>query len=302
MSRPLSLVHAPYPFPDESAASWIHRTCQLQGVTYRTLTGYLGLKPTKDPDLATPHDHVCHIGIGTSVSLKRLKALADIFRLVREMPQLKRLLNFTGNTPTYRFCPCCLAEDPVPYLRIQWRFKAWTICPKHHCRMAECCPTCGAAIQAAKPCINAVGEDAPSIVSCAKCKQSLVTSNEDIARKVWVSPAKLSTQHAIVSAVRSGVFRLGAIRTPLSLGFMQWLIENPNLVKDCLARSEFRPEKERDKLVMKELIDTYCLQHGTKRSLEDLIRHRKRWLKKKRSSRAEASYEAFIKRQASRGI
>lgn len=299
MSRPLSLVHAPYPFPDESAASWIHRTCQLHGITYKTLAGYLGLKPTRDPDLAMPHDHVCHIGVGTSVSPKRLKALADVFTVVREKPQLKRLLNFDGNTPTYRFCPSCLTADPTPYLRIEWRFKAWEICPKHRCRMAECCPTCGVKIQGAKPCTDVPGDETPSILYCAACKQPLATSDGESAREVWVSTAKLSVQRAIVSAVRSGVFRFSGIRTPLSLGLMLWLMDNPDLVKDCLARSALRPEQERHRFVMKELIDTYCIQHGNRRSLEDLLRHRKRWLKKKRSTRAEAAYDAFISRRTS---
>ncbi|CAH0443677.1 hypothetical protein LMG9673_04110 [Ralstonia pseudosolanacearum] len=299
MSRPLSLVHAPYPFPDESAASWIHRTCQLHGTTYKALAGYLGLKPTRDPDLAVPHDHVCHIGVGTSVSPKRLKALADIFHVVRENPQLKRLLNFDGNTPTYRFCPGCLSADPVPYLRIQWRFKAWQVCPKHRCRMVECCPTCGVKIQGAKPCTSVSGDEAPSILYCAACKQALVVANGESVREVWVSPAKLSVQHAIVSAVRNGGFRFSEIPETLSLDLMLWLIDNPDLVNDCLARSAPRPEQERFRFVMKELIDTYCVQNGSRRSLEDLLRHRKRWLKKKRSSRAEAAYEAFISRRTS---
>ncbi|WP_414899144.1 TniQ family protein [Ralstonia solanacearum] len=300
MSRPLSLVHAPYPFPRESAASWIHRTCQFHGVTYRTLAGYLCLKPVRDPDLATSHDHVCRIGAGTGVSPKRLKELADVFNVVRQHPQLKQLLNFERKTPTYRFCPQCLATDLVPYLRIEWRFKDWNFCPEHRCRMSDCCPTCRTKIRAAKPCISSSSDEPVSILHCAACKKPLATLGDEVAREVWVSPAKLTIQRAIVSAVRSGIFRIDGLKIPLPLAFMIWIKDNRDVVKECISRGAHRPENERPKFIMTELIESYCIQRGSRKSLEELLHRRKRWMKKKRTCRAEACYEDFISRQAAR--
>ncbi|RAA05091.1 hypothetical protein DOT67_25275 [Ralstonia pseudosolanacearum] len=300
MTRPLSLVYAPDPFSNESAASWIHRTCQFHGVAYRTLVRHLGLKPVLDPDLATPHDHVCRIGVGTGIAPKRLEALAGVFQVVHKHPKLKQLLNFDRKTPAYRFCPLCLASDRIPYLRIQWRFNDWDFCPLHRCRMSKCCPTCGAKILGTKPCLRIPGDELPSILHCAACKQPLVAVVELEAREVWVSPAKIAIQQAIVSAVREGFFHIGGLKSPLSLGFLLWLKDNRDLVKDCLARGAWRPETERPKLIMKELLESYSVQRGNRKSVEELFRRRKRWMKKRRTCRAEACYEDFISRQTAR--
>ncbi|BCL87893.1 hypothetical protein MAFF211471_29760 [Ralstonia solanacearum] len=120
------------------------------------------------------------------------------------------------------------------------------------------------------------------------------------APEVWVSPAKLDIQKAIVAAVREGLFHIGGLKTPLSLDFLLWLKDNRSLVKDCLARGAWRPEAERPKLIMKELLESYCVQRGNRKSVEELFRRRKRWMKKRRTCRAEACYEDFISRQTAR--
>ncbi|MCH8501611.1 MAG: TniQ family protein [Aliidiomarina sp.] len=40
------------------------------------------------------------------------------------------------------FCPQCLLEDAIPYLRMQWRCSWITTCHEHHCVLLDRCPHC----------------------------------------------------------------------------------------------------------------------------------------------------------------
>lgn len=41
-----------------------------------------------------------------------------------------------------QYCPKCLAEDPIPYFRRQWRLALVTYCPKHQIELYDACPGC----------------------------------------------------------------------------------------------------------------------------------------------------------------
>lgn len=44
--------------------------------------------------------------------------------------------------PGLRYCPLCLAEDPVPYYRKTWRLSFTTACVKHKSFLCDRCPSC----------------------------------------------------------------------------------------------------------------------------------------------------------------
>ncbi|MHA6933586.1 TniQ family protein [Ralstonia pseudosolanacearum] len=299
MNRPLSIVNAPYPFPTESAASWIHRVCQLHGLTYKALTSFLGIKACRDPDVAEPRHFVCFIGLGTGISGKRLQELADVFHAVRLHPPSKTLLNYHDGAPSYRFCPQCIATDLVPYLRIEWRFKDWTVCPKHQVKMLERCPHCGAPILGTMPCLGMSADDeALGVGHCTFCERPLATTTEGYPQ-TWVSPTKLKVQNAIVSAVRRGGLRLEGYYWPVSLDFILWLRDNPELVKSCFERRARCACPEESKYGVAYLIDEYGLERRNKKTAEEILdlrtaRDRKRW-----ATWADKCYEATIKRQRS---
>ena len=46
-----------------------------------------------------------------------------------------------------QFCPACLREDHVPYLRLTWRLGFVTACPRHRTLLADRCPDCGEPVQ-----------------------------------------------------------------------------------------------------------------------------------------------------------
>lgn len=296
MSRPPSIVNAPYPFADESAASWIHRTCQLHGVTYKELTASLGIKRARDPDVAVPRNHVHHIGIGTGISATRLQQLADIFHAVRLHPPLKCLLNFHEEVPAYRYCPECLATDLTPYLRIGWRFKDWTICPEHHVQMLEQCPSCGAPVLGTTPCLGVADDKALGVGHCAVCNSALASATGSY-QKVWASPKKLNTMETVVSSVRAGAFRIKGFALPLSLDLMLWLRDNPDRLKSCLARWAHYPQPMAIKYGVCDLIEVYCREQQERSAATELLYRRMLRDRNKRSTWAEKCYKATVTRQ-----
>lgn len=44
--------------------------------------------------------------------------------------------------PIYRYCECCLREDPVPYFRQYWRYASSYVCEVHGTTLRDTCPHC----------------------------------------------------------------------------------------------------------------------------------------------------------------
>jgi hypothetical protein len=67
-----------------------------------------------------------------------------------------------------QYCPHCLAEDPSPYFRIQWRFAWHTACDSHGCRLLDCCHACAAPID-----LQAFSSPGNGLYRCAACDADL---------------------------------------------------------------------------------------------------------------------------------
>ncbi|PMS16464.1 hypothetical protein C0Z18_23115 [Trinickia dabaoshanensis] len=239
IDRPPSLLIAPTPFLDESPASWIQRVCQKHSLPYRTLLGNLGIPPRQDPDVQLPVDHICHIGRGTAVPLARLRLLGNVFRSIRELPRLGRLLSFAPDgEPSYRVCFACLRTDAIPYLRIQWRFKDWGYCPIHHVPLSERCAECGAPVVAAKVCIGRTADGKTADISdCANCRKPLVGVGP-APNPISTRTSQISAQMSIVSAVIRGYFYLEGFPERMGLDFLLWLDDKYHLNACELAPSK----------------------------------------------------------------
>lgn len=227
--RPRSILVAPCPYDDESPASWIQRVCQMHGITYQRLAESLGIVARHDPDITLPPEHICHIGAGTSVSGVRLRALSNTFHAVRALPRARNLLNFDPlGAPTYRICRYCLANDPVPYLRIAWRFKDWKFCPFHHERLMDRCDKCNAYIKSTRPSLGKSPSGKHLNVSdCAACGQPHIKpAGVHGPPHVMFDGQELAAQDALVATVLNGYFRIEGFNRRLDLGFFLWLREN----------------------------------------------------------------------------
>ena len=277
MNHSSSIMIAPDPLPDESAASWIQRTCQLHGVTYKDLAASLGMKRCADPDLTATRKHLCRIAEGTGIPFKVIEPLADSFKAARIRPSIKQLLNFDGKNPTYRFCPKCFVTDRIPYLRTSWRVKEWKICPDHRVKMLERCPACKAKIRATEPCLGMSGETVLGIDHCAACRKPLATPSENYP-EVWLSPTRLRIQQTFLSAAKRGVFVMNGYPDGLSVEFLLWLKANPDVVRRLVFASlaEYSRD-ERKHYGVDSLVSAYCLERSFKIDLTMLLkRPRKR--------------------------
>lgn len=45
-------------------------------------------------------------------------------------------------TPIHRYCPQCLAQDSIPYIRLNWRLSYNFVCPEHQSFLLEKCTCC----------------------------------------------------------------------------------------------------------------------------------------------------------------
>lgn len=271
MNRTSSIMIAPEPLPDESAASWIQRTCQLHGVTYKELVASLGMKRCFDPDLTATRKHLCRIAEGTGLPFSVIEPLADTFKAVHTHPAIKQLLNFDGKIPVYRFCPKCFVTDRTPYLRTSWRLHGWTICPEHRVRMLERCPTCNARIRATEPCLGTCSETVLGIDHCAACRNPLATSTENYP-EVWLSPARLRVQQTLLSAAQRGVFAMKGYDNRLSVEFLLWLRAKPDVVNQLVLASQVEHQRDRrDYWGVESLVSAYCLERNFKIDLAMLL-------------------------------
>ncbi|SPA48316.1 protein of unknown function [Cupriavidus taiwanensis] len=233
MTRFRSILCVPYPFPDESASSWIARVCQFHDISYKALTTSLGMNPVRDPDITSDRDHICRIGSGTCVSPKRLRELSDAFHAVQLQPSLKKLLTFdNAKAPSYRYCPECLASDPIPYLRNGWRLRDWMVCPAHLTPLLHGCPHCGAPLRCATSSRGRAGKRLPAIGQCPECKSSMVAESRQVNSTIGINKNQISLQYAILSAVRSGSLTLSGLHVQVPLEFLIWLRENNSSINE----------------------------------------------------------------------
>lgn len=123
----------------------------MHAVGTRALLRYMGIRPVGDPDVTlTSHDFFDLVR-GTNVSEAHVNHLGEIYQHVRGEGFRRFLLRDDRNQPAYWFCPLCLAGDEIPYLRVNWRFADWKICPEHHIRMCCKCIACQASFPAMRP-------------------------------------------------------------------------------------------------------------------------------------------------------
>ena len=197
----------PKPLFCESFVSWVQRVCQHFQLTHTSFHRVTRIDVRKDADLV--------LDLVKCRKLARLFALSeDDFACMRLMFQRcatskssRCFLNFTGDgKPAYRFCPCCLRTDATPYYRLEWRFKHWTVCPRHRVKMEDACQSCGSAPQMSKTMLSG-NRGVPSLAYCHACWSDVgrtpAPANGDECAEIDDAAA---TGRAVVSAVILGCF------------------------------------------------------------------------------------------------
>lgn len=151
MTRTPSLLSLPEPILDESPASWMLRLCQYHQSWPNQIFDVLGLSKITDFDMELSLRSLQKLSFSTAVKKASLSTLDGMFAHLRtyDARQAAFLLNSSSRGySSYRYCPDCLREDPVPYWRFTWRMVYFLVCPKHRCVMLDRCLACHAVLEA----------------------------------------------------------------------------------------------------------------------------------------------------------
>lgn len=148
----------PKPLPDELLSSWIVRLAEANGIKLQTLTHMMfgsDISPwNRDIDRSAPPWLVKAISRHTDANqwevlhTTLVTYRARLYRKRQAVGQLRWILPVRNYGTRHRafgqqFCPACLAGDPSPYFRKQWRLALFTYCPAHRIELYDACPNCG---------------------------------------------------------------------------------------------------------------------------------------------------------------
>lgn len=138
--------------PGQSLESFVESLAVDYGVSPRMMLKRLGVQADNSAQalLALDEDSTSQIARICDLEATRVTASTmDYFQRVGVAPaDYRRSRSATAQWVTFtrdsgsRFCPRCLAEQPVVYplaWHLQWSF----VCPRHLCVLADTCPDCG---------------------------------------------------------------------------------------------------------------------------------------------------------------
>lgn len=165
--------------PDELLSSWLVRASLTQGCDPLVLSGEIWPRWRvwiTDPDRSIVGERLLPLSRASGISPGAFLAatLLPITSVVNgESPEKKAIWPWMlalGSRNRKRlgglqFCPQCLAQDPKPYYRLQWRLAWHCGCIRHGCRLMDRCPGCHAALEPHR----LLAEDA-HLAQCARCK------------------------------------------------------------------------------------------------------------------------------------
>ena len=140
----------------------LNEVAALSGLT----GGWKGVRTSPDSYFAVSSERLAVISGCTQSSLRN----TTFYHLVRHFscPMLRASRFLQGSlAASVRYCPRCLAGQPIPYYRLPWRFLALSGCHTHGCRLLNACGHCEAPI----PCLPSV----PRIAQCSACRGDLRT-------------------------------------------------------------------------------------------------------------------------------
>lgn len=168
--------------PDELFSSWLARAALGLGCDPLVLTGAIWPKWrvwTMDPDRGVGEERLKALSEASGVLVAAFQA-ATLRSIASEvngtLPQRKAIwpwvLALGSRNRKHRgglqYCAACLAEDRIPYYRLQWRLAWHTVCKAHHLDLRDRCPHCGAPIEPHR--LRAIDRQ---VAICASCGQDL---------------------------------------------------------------------------------------------------------------------------------
>lgn len=141
----------PTPLPGESLSSWRQR-CGLRN-GFRLFPPAPGESRRVDVDLnpgtrtsewLAAQFMLTH-GAISGMTLKQLDGKVLLFGSGRATPRWVIPVRYSRRDHAFGvpFCPLCLRDDRVPYIRLRWRLAFTSACPIHRVGLLDRCPDCG---------------------------------------------------------------------------------------------------------------------------------------------------------------
>lgn len=165
-----SLLFLPQPQLYESTSSWLARVACMHGAPVSKILDDLDLSRNRDWDIGVGSRGAARMAQGTNLPPATLQGFVSRFDAFRRNRWLRRWLRLSERgTARSGFCPNCLRQDVVPYLRFEWRMRYWLICPTHGNRILTFCPAC----QFSDPVAVDGQHNAVPFAGCGKCGADL---------------------------------------------------------------------------------------------------------------------------------
>lgn len=221
-------VH-PKPYPDELQSSWIVRLARCHGLKVQVFgkevfKGQLTLW-SRDIDRLAPDWLLHELSARTATPLDRVKEttlrsyVGVLYPNIHEswiqrwILPLKVYHSMRRGFPL-QYCPHCLAAEPEPYFRKQWRLALLTYCPEHQVMLLDRCPSCGAPVAFHRRELGKnKGRDEAALSQCYQCDFDLRNAQTEP-----VSFYEESLRQELEAAVGT-VLGLGATAGPRDVGY-----------------------------------------------------------------------------------
>ncbi len=192
--------------PDEIFSSWLVRAALANGCDPMVLTGAVWPRWrvwTGDLDRTIPDERLVVLAKESGIRSEAFKGvlLWPVFlAIMGEEPPLNGIWPWlipTGSRNRKRsdglqYCPRCLAEDRIPYYRLQWRFSWQTVCAKHGCGLLDRCHHCDAVLEPHRLILGT-----PHIGVCFTCRGTLADASTEIPKERYALRIQAATDNAI---------------------------------------------------------------------------------------------------------
>lgn len=132
------------PYLKESVQSWLVRYCLNTGMEPIEVFNYLQVTRAECADGYFTQSTKNQMEQVLGYECKNFELNVIVSRNIHSSDVARRLIQklTTNQGVRFRFCPKCLAQDRVPYFRIDWSFEFVRYCFDHNCLYEAGCPRC----------------------------------------------------------------------------------------------------------------------------------------------------------------
>jgi hypothetical protein len=220
----------PQPAADTALSGWIMMVAAAKRTPVREVLRTWNYR-IPDAYAADTCRHIPPLSAMAITSLVSPRHLAELHWSGRSLlaePTFAGLTTHSNGRNIHRYCPLCLRQDQIPYLRLSWRVAFQLMCPEHHCGLLEKCPSCGKAVDGARHHHEKlrIGVDALFRL-CPHCLADLcaapVVKPDDHLRDHL-----LKAQQQLWQLVRQPFFRHPKLGTISSAKVFESFVEKPN--------------------------------------------------------------------------